>query len=163
MTPGASHDAPEPPSEEYAAPWMQGYLVALEANGGQLVAAARTANVNYKTVFRHRQKDAAFETAEREVMQMAKHAAESEATRRAIEGVEEIYTTKDGTVHKTRKYSDTILLRLLEKHETGSWRQKQQIEHSGGVTFKTRAERKAALEQARAAKQKPVTAINGRS
>lgn len=143
---------------------MKAYLVALEANGGQMVGAAKTANVDYSTVFRHRQKDAVFESAEAEVMRMAKHAAESEAVRRAIEGVEEIYTTKDGTIHKTRKFSDTILLRLLEKHETGSWRQKQQIEHSGGMTFKTRAERKEALEKARAAaKQPPVTALHGRS
>jgi hypothetical protein len=50
--------------------------------------------------------------------------------------------------------------------ETGSWRQKQQIEHSGGMTFKTKAERQAALEKARAVRDGrpiPVEAIHGRS
>jgi hypothetical protein len=53
--------------------------------------------------------------------------------------------------HIEREYSDQLMLRLLERLETGTWRQKQQVEHSGSVTFKTRAERLSALEAARRA------------
>lgn len=51
-----------------------------------------------------------------------------------------------------RQYSDSLLLRLLERLETGSWcqKQQQQIEHGSPGAFATRAERKAALEKARA-------------
>lgn len=154
----AAEPSPEPP------PWQAAYLAALAENCGQRVAAAKAAGCAYMTVYRYRLSDPAFETAEADVMKAQRHVAESEAVRRAVEGVESLYTTKDGTIHSERKFSDTLLLRLLERQETGSWRQKQQIEHSGGMTFKTRAERKEALEKARAAeKQQPVAALNGRS
>ena len=56
------------------------------------------------------------------------------------------------------------MLRYLVKLETGSWSEKRVLGHQGGgMTFKTRAERVAALEKMRAAmkQQAPATALNG--
>lgn len=135
--------------------WRKIYLEALSNNCGQKTAAAKSAGVALRTVQRLRASDPQFEEREVEALLMARDVAEDEARRRAVDGVERIrrHTAKNGTVyeHIERKYSDTILLRLLERLETGSWRQKQQIQRAGCTTFKTRAERKAALERARAA------------
>ena len=99
--------------------------------------------------------DGNFAADEAEVMLVARDMIEDEITRRAIEGIEEpifgsggagVGTVQVGTV---RRYSDTLLLRLAERSETGSWRQKQQIEHSAPGVFNTRAERKAQLEKLR--------------
>lgn len=134
-------------------------------NGGQKVAAIKGCNLSLDTLCNHRGWFPEFHEAEKAAMKMADDVCEAEARRRAIHGVKSTVTTtlKDGSVrtYEETKYSDTILLRLLEKNETGSWRQKQQIEHSGGVVFKTAAERKKALEEARRAEGRP--AINGLS
>jgi hypothetical protein len=117
------------------------------------MGAAKLAGVTLRTVQRHRLRNPKFEKAELDALQMAIESVESEARRRAIDGVERIHfrTDKDGTVHEhiERKYSDTILLRLLERLETGSWRQRQPLENRSSATFATRGERKAALERAR--------------
>jgi hypothetical protein len=165
----ARHPADRSRVEDVCPAWEAVYLNELEENGGQKTAAAKKAGVVMSTIMRRRQSSSAFEQAEREALQLAFDVLESEAIRRAVDGVEtrRVSRLRDGTVieHVERKYSDTILLRLLEKHEAGSWRQKQQIEHSGGMTFKTRAERKEALEKARLAlgKPAPVEATHGRS
>ncbi len=124
--------------------------------------------VSIDTVANHRGWFPEFAAGEKLALRVALDVVESEATRRAVDGVKSTVTTvmKDGSVrtYEETKYSDTIILRLLERLETGSWRQKQQIEHSGAVGFKTAAERKAALERAEAIRDgRPVPGINGRS
>lgn len=149
--------------------WQEPYLAALIANGGQVVKAAIEAKVSRWSIARRRQTHPEFERAELDAMKFCFETCESEAKRRALDGVESSWTSidKDGTrhVHKETKFSDTILLRLLVKLESGSWNEKRVIEHALGITFKTQAERKEALEKARAAmqQQRPVTAIHGRS
>lgn len=143
--------------------WSSAYLEALTLNGGQMVAAAFTAGIVATTVQRRRNSDAEFAKRERDALALANDICESEARRRAIEGVESTFYDKDGNMVRTKiEYSDTILLRLLERLETGSWRQKQQIDVNAPGSFATRAERLAALEKARAedaAAQKPASAI----
>jgi hypothetical protein len=103
-------------------------------------------------VWERRRVDNGFATAEDDAVKRAQRVLESEAVRRAIEGMKVVrFQPRTGKIFYDLQYSDTLLLRLLEKNETGSWRQKHQVEHSAGVTFKTRAERLAALEKARAA------------
>jgi hypothetical protein len=156
-----------PPGPPPRLDWVAPYLEELSINGGLKGKAATHAGTNRQRVMEHRERDPEFRALENHAMERSRETAEDEARRRAIEGMENIYTTKDGATRVVRTYSDTILLRLLERQETGSWRQKQQIEHSGGMTFKTKAERQAALEKARAVRdnrpQAPVTATNGRS
>lgn len=143
-------------TERTAADWHVTYLAALADNCGQKTAAAKAAGVTVRSVQRHRIDYPEFEKAEADALVIAMETAESEARRRAIDGVERISRKidKDGTVHEhiERKYSDTILLRLLERLETGSWRKKhQKIEQCPGPAFATRVERKAALDEAREA------------
>lgn len=131
--------------------WSAAYVAELAHNGGQIVKACEVAGITLSVMCRRRKSDPVFAAEEREAQEVARDAAESEARRRAIEGVEKRWFDKEGKLIRIeREYSDTILLRLLEKLETGSWRQKQQIEHGTPGAFATRAERLAALEAARA-------------
>lgn len=130
--------------------WARAYLSALEVSLGQKIKAAKAANVTPRTVQRRRKVDAAFAAEEQDRMEVVKDAVESEITRRAIEGVTRKRYDRNGKlISEEIEYSDALLLRLAERTETGSWRQKQQIEHGSSMVFATRAERKAALEKAR--------------
>jgi hypothetical protein len=132
--------------------WAPAYLGALEVSLGQKIKAAVAAKVTPRTVQRRRKTDAAFAAEECDRMEVVKDAVESEITRRAIEGVSRKRYDRNGRlISEEIEYSDTLLLRLAERTETGSWRQKQQIEHPEGLVFKTRADRKRALEEARVA------------
>jgi hypothetical protein len=132
--------------------WVPAYLAAVEITGGNFTKAARAAKVHRSTVWEWRRDNDEFAKAEADACRRGMKTLHAEAIRRAVDGVRSIrFQPKTGTIHYERVYSDTLLLRALEHAETGSWRQKQQVEHSGGVVFKTRAERKAALEAARAA------------
>jgi hypothetical protein len=160
-TPGSQQPA------QSATDWRQTYLSTLSNNCGQKTAAARAARVTLRTVQRHRANDPEFKKAEADALQIAMEVVESEAIRRAVEGVDRSYryTDKNGTIHEHvgREYSDRILLRYLVKLETGSWSDKRVLGHQGaGITFKTRAERLAALEKMHAAMQEQpaVTALN---
>lgn len=134
--------------------WAQAYCEAIKITFGRIHASAKAAGISPCRVRARRATDEAFARMEAEALAVAQEGADDEARRRACEGVvtETVTTTKGGeTVTRTKiEYSDTILLRLLERLETGSWRQKQQIEHSAPDAFQTRAERIAALEKARA-------------
>lgn len=147
------------------ADWAPAYLAALETSLGQKVKAARAASVTPRTVQRRRKNDAVFAAEECERMEIVKDAVESEITRRAIEGIRRRRYDRNGKLLSEEiEYSDVLLLRLAERTETGSWRQKSQLEHYVGTAFKTRAERKEALAQARAAlHQGTGTAGNGTS
>lgn len=146
--------------------WAPAYLSALEVSLGQKIKAALAAGVTPRTVQRRRKIDAEFAAEERDRMELVKDAVESEITRRAIEGVTRKRYDRNGKlISEETEYSDMLLMRLAERTETGSWRQKQQIEQPPSITFKTRAERKAALDQMRAeiASRSPITALNGQS
>lgn len=132
--------------------WAPAYLSALEVSLGQKIKAAKAASVTPRTVQRRRKVDVAFAAEEQDRMEVVKDAVESEITRRAIEGVTRKRYDRNGKlISEEIDYSDALLLRLAERTETGSWRQKQQVESAQTATFATRAERKAALEKARAA------------
>jgi hypothetical protein len=144
--------APETIVSPTVADWVPAYLAALEESLGQKIKAAKAAGVTPRTVQRRRATDEAFAREERDRMEVVKDLVESEITRRAIEGVTRKRYDRNGKlISEEIDYSDALLLRLAERTETGSWRQKQQIEHSEGLVFKTRAERKRALEQAKLA------------
>jgi hypothetical protein len=147
--------APRPQHRRDVADWAPAYLAALEASARK-AASAKLAGVTLRSVQRRRVTDANFAAEEAAAMMVASDMIEDEITRWAIEGVEEPVfgsggkgcgTVQVGTI---RRFSDTLLLRLAERSESGSWRQKQQVEHSTPGMFATRADRKAALEKARA-------------
>lgn len=132
--------------------WIETYLGELEQHG-QKCKAAKAAGVTIRAVQKRRNSDPAFTREETDAMAVAKDLVESEIFRRAIDGVQTVVIYKDGKIITTKtEYSDQLLLRAAERLETGSWRQKQQIEHSAATAlqFPTRAARKEALERARA-------------
>ena len=87
------------------------------ATGATVTDAAKSANVSPATVYRWRKADAEFEANWIEAYAIGSNALETEAQRRAVEGVEEgIYHQgrKCGTV---RRYSDTLLMFLLKSRD----------------------------------------------
>jgi hypothetical protein len=129
-------------------------------NGGSFKKAAKVASVAYSTVWERRKSDPVFARSEDDAVKRAQRLLESEAIRRAVEGTKRIrFQPKTGKIYYDTEFSDVLLLRLLEKNETGSWRRNHVVEQRNEFCFKTRAERKAALEKMRAAMQQqaPVT------
>lgn len=139
-------------SASSAPDWAPAYFAALEVCRGQKTKAAKAADITPRSVQRRRLNDHAFATAENERMQFVKDVVEDEITRRAIDGVvRKRYDRNGKLISEEIEYSDTLILRLAERLETGTWRQKQQIEHGGEIGYATRAERKKALAEARLA------------
>lgn len=141
----------------YATGWEEGYLAELARTGKQ-VGSAEEVGVDYTTVYRRRQSDPDFEEQFKEAMKMALAGWEEEARRRAVDGTETITYGPKGEVKSIRReYSDTILLRMLGRADP-TWRDKQEISHTGGVdVVMTRAERIARLEKARADAKRPLS------
>lgn len=138
--------------------WVPKYLDGLEETA-QKAHSADLANITLRNVQIHRSNNPAFAAMESAAMKVSTDLIESEITRRAITGVVTSITTyPDGRIVQKIEYSDTLLLRLAERTETGTYVQKQRIEHSAPGMFATRAERKAALEKMRAemAEQKAI-------
>lgn len=139
--------------------WKPRYFAALATTAGNVTLAAAAAGISRKSVYEWRNEDAGFAAQELKAMKRGAMALHEEAIRRAVQGVMRLkFQPKTGKVFAEREYSDVLLLRLLEHSETGSFRQKQQIEHSAPGVFATRAERKAALAAARA----EIAATSGR-
>lgn len=144
--------------------WVGRYVLALENSGGSFKKAAEAARVAYSTVWERRKIDPAFALSEDDAVKRAQRLLESEAVRRAMEGTKRIrFQPKTGKIYHDIEFSDALLLRLLEKNETGSWRRNHVVEQRNEFCFATRAERKAALEKARAeiAHQESVKAAPG--
>ncbi len=119
---------------------------------GQMTRAAATAGRSLRYFQRLRKADPVFAKPEEGAPAVVADLLRSEITRRAIEGTEVVTKGRDGSVIIRREYSDTLILRLAEYLETRSWRQKQQVEHSGGIaSLPTLAARKQRLAEARAA------------
>jgi hypothetical protein len=136
--------------------WPEKYLEAL-ASTGQKVSAAKAAGVTMRSVCRRRCKDLEFARAEKEALMIAMDLLESEAVRRAVQGTTEIHYGKDGRIVSRRViYSDALLLRILERADS-SWRTKSTVAVTSErkTVFATRADRKAALTQAKANVQRP--------
>jgi len=131
------------------------YLAELEENGGHVANACLKAGTTPLTIWKIREADDSFRRQELDSFKRAKRVAEDAAIQRAIHGVVTKRITKtlkngEQVVAEEITYSDTALLRLLEKQETGSWSKRIIQGQDGTLTFETRAERKAAVDRARA-------------
>lgn len=85
------------------------------AGTGNVTAAVRVVGISRKTPYLWFKKDEAFREDFRFARREAIDSLESEARRRAVEGVEEQHFDKDGNLAFTvRKYSDTLLIFLLK-------------------------------------------------
>lgn len=85
-------------------------------------------------------RDANFAAEVAEAMQEANERLEREAHRRAVEGIREPIFQKgrqavdaDGKPAFIVRYSDNLLLRLLERRDPDAWSQHRKVEHSGSA------------------------------
>lgn len=133
-----------------AVDWAETYCTVL-GKTGMMTKAAKAAGVTIRAVQLRRKVDAVFSKQEQEALEVLGEILESEAIRRAVEGVRhERYHSNGRLMYVATKYSDMLLLRLLEKVDP-TWRRDYRppaVSTEGG--FATRAERLAALEKARA-------------
>lgn len=146
----ASSDARQMSARPLAVDWAPAYIASL-SRSARKGAAAIAAGTALSTIRDRRKADPVFAAAELAAMEVAVDLIEDEITRRAIEGVEEpVYGSGGAGVGTVRvgsilRFSDTLILRLAERAETGTWRQRQQIEHGAPGAFRTHADLQAAI------------------
>lgn len=108
--------------------WMKAFLAAL-ALTGNVSAACRNARIDRHEVYNYRKTDSDFADAWDDALEQATDLLEEEARRRAYSGVEEpvfgslgqgLGTGEVGTI---RKYSDTLLIFLLNGNRPQKYRQ----------------------------------------
>lgn len=119
-------EAPPPKRKRTAPDWAPRLLKAL-ALTGNITEACKLAKIGRLTFYRRRDIDKAFADAAADAMEVACDALEAEAKRRAYEGVEEPIFYRGQECGTIRKYSDTLLIFLLNGHRP--WRFKQTHKH----------------------------------
>lgn len=92
--------------------WERAFLASL-ALTGNVSRAARDAGIDRTQPYRLREDDAAFAKAWDSALEEAADRMEEEALRRAVEGVEEPVYQKGEQIGAIRRYSDTLLIFLL--------------------------------------------------
>lgn len=123
---GANKKAGEKGPNLFPTKWKQfddeprGIYLAHLAQCGRHATAARLTGVGYHTPLRHRKEDPEFAAQCEAAMQIYIDALHEEAYRRAVDGIDEEYYHKTGEVSCVKtKYSDTLLLALLKRHDPG--------------------------------------------
>jgi hypothetical protein len=105
------------------------------AEYGNITTAARVAGVARRTIYGWQEQDDEFAAAFREAEITATEVLESEARRRAVEGVVTITPNyhRGALLSETieTKYSDTLLIFLLKARAPDKYRERTAIEHSG--------------------------------
>lgn len=99
------------------------------AQRGIVQDACEAASMSRNWFYAERKSDPEFAAAWDAALEEAADRAEREAWRRAVEGVDEpvygrIAKDTDGEIGTIRKYSDTILLRLLGARRPSVWRER---------------------------------------
>ena len=98
------------------------FLRALETLG-TVSAASKAANINSSTAYEHRKTDHEFAVAWAEAYDAYCDSLEQEAYRRAVKGVDEPVFYQGEKCGVIRKYSDTLLDRLLKGHRPERYRE----------------------------------------
>lgn len=132
---GYRPNPPRPMTEER----KQRFLDEL-AKHGIIGQAAKLASLHshrgcMASFYAERENDPAFAEAWDEALTMARGAIEAELHRRGVEGYEEPVWWQGKEVGSVTKYSDALLLARI-RAIAPEYRQKQQVEHSGGVEMK---------------------------
>src|SRR2546429_362004 len=120
--------------------WRETFLAAL-AVSGSILKACELANVCRANVYTTRDKDEAFAAAMALALDQAVDVLEIEARRRAVEGLirkefhkgEPLIDPSTGEQYFEREYSDSLLQLLLRAHRPEKYRERHQVEHTGGV------------------------------
>lgn len=110
--------------------WEKAFLKALSRTGN-VSEACRAAKIERSTVYRHRDADKVFAALWVDAQSEAADWLEKEAYRRAVTGwLEPVYQRgeKVGTV---RKYSDQLLIRLLEANNPDKFKRRMDMTSDG--------------------------------
>lgn len=99
--------------------------------GASTRQAAEAANVSRSTLQAWREQDEEFAQAWVDAYNDGTDLLEDEARRRGTEGWEEPVFQKGEHVGDITRYSDTLLLRSLERRRPEAWRANHRIEHTG--------------------------------
>lgn len=104
---------------------------------GNVSDAARKATIDRSTPYRWREAEPDFAAAWDEALELAMDRLESEAYRRAVEGVRKpligrIGKDQDGVITYIREYSDSLMNTLLKAHRPEKYRER--VDVSGDVT-----------------------------
>lgn len=116
-------------------PVESAFLRALSATAN-VTEAARAAGISRQTAYERRESDPDFAAAWRDALEESCDALEREARRRAIEGTEEPVFYKGDECGRIRRYSDTLLIVLLNAHRPEKYRRNTKVEHDGQVTIR---------------------------
>jgi hypothetical protein len=108
-----------------------------------VLRSAEAAGINRVRLYEMRAADPEFAEAWAKALDAGTDVLEAEAIRRAVEGVDEPVFQGGELVGHVRKYSDTLLARLLDAHKPEKYRQRSEVKHTGSV------ELAGALEAAR--------------
>ncbi len=112
--------------------WQTTFLTELAARGS-VSGACKAAACSRANAYAERERDATFAARWDEAKREAVELMEDEARRRAVEGVDRPVFQGGVQVGTVREYSDTLLIFLLKAHDP-KYRDKQQVEHTGGTT-----------------------------
>ncbi len=98
---------------------------------GNVTEAARCAGVDRKSTYKWKARDAEFAKAWDEAIEASVDILEQEARRRAVYGYEET-TTEDGKpTKKVQKFSNTLLMFLLNGNRPEKYKRRGVVEHTG--------------------------------
>lgn len=106
---GAKHNVPTEPSD-----WEETFFAVL-AESGNVSKACRQAGIDNSLPHHKRRRDPRFAAQWQEVEDVVAASLETEAIRRARDGVDEPVWYKGAEVGTVRKYSDSLLLALLRR------------------------------------------------
>lgn len=112
--------------------WRAAFLAAL-AETGNVTTSAGLASTSRGAVYHYRDRDAVFATAMNDALEEAADRLESEARRRAVDGVEETVYYRGEACGAIRRYSDGLLMFLLKGTRPSKFREHHALEHSGSM------------------------------
>lgn len=120
-------------NNEIQHPKKRAFLAAF-SECGNITQAAELADIDRTSHYRWVKEDPVYAAAFADAEEAAADRLEQEARRRAVEGVEEPVFHKGKVVGTVRKYSDTLLIFLLNGAKPEKYKQRTQTEHTGKIS-----------------------------
>lgn len=113
-------------------------FLAAYAECGTITHAAEAAGIDRRSHYNWLNDDPEYAEAFEQAKQMSIEALEKEARRRAIEGVQEPVYQGGKLVGHKRRYSDTLLMFLLNGLAPEKYKERKEVQHTGDQTINVR-------------------------
>lgn len=114
----------------------------------QVRKACRAVDISIQTAYQWRKTLPEFETAWDEALKAGLHGLESEAHRRAFDGVDEPVFHLGDVCGTVKKYSDTLAIFLLKAHAPEKYRENSRMELAGSLALSSMSEEEIKAELA---------------